>query len=149
MNSLADDMKEAFLAAEKHRRAAGFGTRTLSEVKTVRKDGSVWYGPGAYKWTGYFMPWDYLDIIRGIEHSDRPDQSMTKFIKTAVKEKCDRLLKDSQHSARPESRKLKPGKDGKGAAILPLRRKPRPETVQENAIAARTAARIMHREATG
>lgn len=149
MNSLQDDMKEAFLAAEKHRRAAGFGTRTLSEVKTVRKDGSIWYGPGSYKWTGYFMPWDYLDIIRGIENSDRPDQSMTKFIKTAVKEKCDRLLKESQHSMRPEPRKLKPGLDGKGAAVLPLRRKARPEVSKENVMAARAAERIMRREATG
>lgn len=95
------------------------------------------------------MPWDYLDIIRGIENSDRPDQSMTKFIKTAVKEKCDKLLKDAQHSARPEPRKLKPGKDGKGAAIVPLRRKARPEAAQENQVAMRAAEKIMRREATG
>jgi hypothetical protein len=133
MSTLTDDLREAFLHAEKHRRAAGFGTRSISEVKTTRADGTVWIGPKSYKWTGYFMPWDYLDIIRGIENSDRPDQSMTRFIKTAVKEKCDRLLKESQHSARPAPRKTK-----EEAKVVPIRR-PRNKVVDDHPAEKRAA----------
>lgn len=146
MTSLEETLREAFTVAEKHRRAAGYGTRSISEVKTTRKDGTVWYGPGSYKWTGWFMPWDYLDVVKAIEVSDRPDQSMTKFIKGAIKEKCDRLLKHAL-SARPEPR-LKAIKGGK-TDVGPIRRRPRPEAAQENAVATRAAEKIMHREAHG
>lgn len=142
MTSFEETLRDAFQLAENSRRAAGLERRHVSEMRTTRKDGTVWTGPSAYKVTLYFRPWHYADLMHAKLSTDRPDQSLNRFVQTIVDKHVANV------AARPEP-KAKEGKREKGGKIVPMRRKHDNATAIMNAKAAAQAATIARREATG